>query len=72
VVAGSSGAGVASDAPVEPGEQTAVTMAGAPPAGEAGVPAGDTGADAADEGLAAESGTGDAAAGEAEPGRPGS
>ena len=43
VVADDPGTGVASDVPGEPGEQTAVTMAGATPAGEAGAPAGDTG-----------------------------
>ncbi|HEX5643072.1 MAG TPA: hypothetical protein VFZ86_12160 [Thermoleophilia bacterium] len=72
VVADERGTDVASDAPGEPGEQTAVTMAGATPAGEAGAPDGDAGADGADETRAAESPAEDAAAGEGEAGRTGS
>jgi uncharacterized membrane protein YciS (DUF1049 family) len=66
VVADERGTDVASEVPGEPGEQTAVTMAGATPAGEAGAPAGDAGADGADETRAAGSRAEDAAAGEGE------
>ncbi len=69
VVTDEPGAGVASEAP---GEQTAVTMAGAVPADEAGAPATDSGADATDDGHVADSPVDAAPAGEDEAARPGS
>ncbi len=58
--------------PDEPGERTAVTMAGTTPAHETGAPTGDTGADAASAGRASDGPADDAPAGEDEAERPGS
>ena len=70
VVADEPGADVASDVPGEPGEQTAVTMAGADARGRGGR-AGGTPARRGGDGPVAES-SAEGAAGEGEAGRPGS